>query len=92
MALLASLIDFLGSLYIFGGVALALQRLIQTGDLRRCQVLIADAALAGLSFKVAGTLLKALELGTWNQILTFTVIFALRTGLKRVFTWERKWG
>jgi len=33
-------------------------------------------------------LLKTIELQTWAQIGAFFAIFALRTLIKRVFTWE----
>ncbi|HEY4036334.1 MAG TPA: DUF1622 domain-containing protein [Ktedonobacteraceae bacterium] len=46
--------------------------------------------VTGLSFKLAGTLLKTIQLHTWQQILMFVAIFTLRTVLKRVFTWERE--
>ncbi|MDQ2885502.1 MAG: DUF1622 domain-containing protein [Chloroflexota bacterium] len=45
--------------------------------------------IPGLSFKLAGTLLRTIELRTWQQIFMFVAIFALRTLIKRLFTWER---
>jgi hypothetical protein len=43
----------------------------------------------GLSFKTAGTLLKTLELRTWEQIMMFGAILALRVVLKQLFVWEK---
>jgi uncharacterized membrane protein len=85
----ASLIEFAGALLIVGYILVALVTLIRSGDIVKARLLVADGAVTGLSFKLAGTLLKTIELQTWQQILMFVAIFALRTILKRVFTWER---
>ena len=85
----ASLIEFAGALLIVGYILVALVTLIRSGDIVKVRLLVADGAVTGLSFKLAGTLLKTIELQTWQQILMFVAIFALRTILKRVFTWER---
>ncbi len=53
------------------------------------RLLVAQGVLTGLSFELAGTLLKTLLLVSWRQILIFTAIFALRTLLKRLFVWEQ---
>lgn len=86
---LALIIDLLGSLYIAGGAAAALWTLLRGGDLQRPRVIIADVAVAGLGFKLAGTLLRTLELGSWNQLATLAAILALRTVLRGVFARER---
>lgn len=85
----ASLIEFIGALLIVGYIVAALVVLVRSGDITRARLLVIDGAISGLSFKLAGTLLKTIELQTWQQILMFLAIFALRTILKRVFTWER---
>ena len=54
------------------------------------RVLVAEGAVFGLSFKLAGTLLKTLELHNWEQILLFDTVLVLRTALKRLFTWEKQ--
>ncbi len=85
----ASLIEFAGALLIVGYIGVALVTLVRSGNIIKARLLVADGAITGLSFKVAGTLLKTIGLHTWQQILMFAAIFALRTVLKRVFTWER---
>ena len=83
------LIEFAGALLIVGYILAALYTLVRTGSIVRARLIAADGAITGLSFKLAGTLLKTLLIHTWSQILLFVVIFALRTALKRFFTWER---
>jgi hypothetical protein len=86
--LLASIIEFIGSLLIVGYMLIALVMLARTRNVAAARLLVADGAIAGLSFKLAGTLVKTIVLHTWQQILMFVVIFALRIILKRLFTWE----
>lgn len=85
----AQIIEFVGALLIVGYVIAAIISLFRSGNIVRARLLVADGAITGLSFKLAGTLLKTIELRTWQQILIFVAIFALRTVLKRLFTWER---
>jgi hypothetical protein len=87
--LLASLIEFIGALFIIGYMLAALVMLVRTRNVVATRLLVADGAIAGLSFKLAGTLVKTIALHTWQQILMFVVIFALRIVLKRLFIWER---
>ncbi len=87
--LCASTIEFIGALLISGYVLAALVTLLRTKNILAARLLVADGAIAGLGFKLAGTLLKTIELHTWQQILMFAAIFALRTVLKRLFIWER---
>ena len=82
-------IEFIGALIIVGYVVAALVSLFRTRNIVQARLLIAEGAIMGLSFKLAGTLLKTIELHTWEQILLFVAIFALRTVLKRLFTWEQ---
>ncbi len=84
----ALLIEAIGSLVIVFYAAAAAWALLRGAGLGRAQGLIAQGALAGLNFKVAATLLKTVELQTWQQIGIFAVTFALRTMLKRLFAWE----
>ncbi len=83
------LIEFVGALFIIGYVIVALITLLRSHSIVQARLLVADGAITGLSFKLAGTLLKTIELHTLQQILMFVAIFALRTILKRLFTWER---
>jgi uncharacterized membrane protein len=85
-------IEMVGSLIIAVYCAAALATLIRSRErgIRMARLLIADGAISGLGFKLAGTLLKTVLLVSWHQILMFTAIFALRTVLKRLFAWERQ--
>lgn len=84
----AVLIEVVGSIIILGYVLGALWQLLGR-DVTRARLLIADGVIAGLNFKVAAALLKLAGVLTWNQIGLFVVTLALRTVLKRVFSWER---
>jgi uncharacterized membrane protein len=85
----ANLIEFVGALLIVIYIIVAIFVLFRSKDIVRARLIVADGVITGLSFKLAGTLLKTIELHTWQQILMFVAIFALRTILKMLFTWER---
>ncbi|GCF09987.1 hypothetical protein KDI_35510 [Dictyobacter arantiisoli] len=85
----ASAIEFIGALLIVAYALAALLALLRTRDVTFARLLVTDGVIAGLSFKLAATLLKLVVLQTWQQILMFSVIFILRIALKRLFTWER---
>ena len=82
-------IEFIGALIIVAYILAALVTLVRTGSIVQARLIAADGAITGLSFKLAGTLLKTLLIHTWSQILIFVIIFALRTILKRLFIWEK---
>src|SRR3989304_3533112 len=84
------LIDLVAAAVVAGYVAAAMFKLARGGGVDEAQLLVAEGAVLGLSFKVAATLLKTLELHTWNQILMFAAIFAMRTVLKQLFLWEKQ--
>lgn len=84
----ATIIEFLGALLITGYIGAALITLLVKKDVRQARLLVTNGVIYALSFKVAGSLLKTIELRTWQQILIFAAIFTLRMVLKRVFTWE----
>lgn len=86
---LAAAIEFIGGLLIVGYILAALVTLIRTQDISQARYLAATGIIAGLSFKLAGTLLKLLQLHTWQQIGMFTTLFVLRAVLKGFFTWEQ---
>lgn len=90
----ASVIEFIGTLIIVWSVARAVVTLAHVpADARRlmrARLLVAEGVLSGLSFKLAGTLLKLLFLHTWQQIFFFVVIFALRTLIRTTFAWQRR--
>lgn len=85
----AAIIEFVGALLIIVYVVAALYVLIRDKSITRARLVLADGVITGLSFKMAGTLLKTISLQSWQQILMFVAIFALRFILKRLFTWER---
>ncbi len=75
------------SFYALGSlIALATPK--STDPIRAARLHIAEGVLAGLTFKVAATLLKTLVLFSWNQIAAFAAVLALRTLLKHLFAWE----
>lgn len=82
-------IEFIGALFIVGYILLAIFTLFRTRSIVQARLLVADGAIFGLNFKLAGSLLKTIEIHTWTQILLFVSIFALRFVLKRIFTWEQ---
>jgi uncharacterized membrane protein len=86
----AAIIEFIGALFIIGYLLAALLLLLQRRDIRRARLLVADGIIYALSFKVAGSLLKTIELHTWQQIWMFAAILGLRIVLKQVFVWERR--
>src|SRR5260370_35469960 len=85
----ATVIEFIGALLIVGYILTALVTLVRTRDVGQARYLVATGIIAGLSFKLAGTLLKLLQLHTWQHIMMFAAIFVLRTVLKRFFVWEQ---
>lgn len=91
---LALLIELGGSLLVVGGCVRGLWAIARSlgsrEGLLQARFLIADGAIAALGFKTAATLLKSLELQTWNAILAFAAILALRTLVKRVLVWEER--
>lgn len=85
-----TLIELAAALVIAFHVAWALWAIMRHQGADRVRLVIAEGVLAGLSFSVAGTLLKAIALQTWSQIGMFAFVFALRAMLKRVFAAERQ--
>lgn len=85
-------IEFVGALIIFAYVIAALWTLIRrqgfNHGITRARILVAEGAVWGLSFKVAGTLLKTLTVHTWSQFGMFALVFVLRIVVKKVFARE----
>jgi uncharacterized membrane protein len=54
------------------------------------RLLLAEGVILALSLRTAATLLKTLDLPTWDRIAAFTAILALRTLLKRGFVVEQR--
>jgi len=70
------LIELVGSVLLMRYVIAAIIVLIRgERNIEHAQYLIANGALIALNFKLAGTLLKTIELKTWQQIFTFSIIF-----------------
>jgi len=82
-------IQLLAALVIVIHLAAALVAMGRTGSIPRARLTAADGVIAGLGLITAATLLRTIELRTWNQIALFTVVLTLRTLLKRLFAWER---
>ncbi len=83
-------IDLIGALLIVGYVVAGAIALIRGKGVTIARLLAAEGAVWGLSFKVAGSLLKTIELRDWDQILMFCAVLALRILLKRLFAWEEQ--
>ncbi len=81
-------IEFAGALLIVGYCIAGLVELIRSRDLAATRLLVIQGSLWGLSLKTAASLLKTIELHNWEQIAAFAAIFALRTLVKQVMTWE----
>lgn len=92
--ILAVLIEFGGGLFVVVACARALLVLVTDrgshAGIVRARLLVADGVIAALGFKTAATLLKTIELQSWDAILSFTAIFALRTLVKQVLVWEEQ--
>jgi uncharacterized membrane protein len=84
----AAAIEFAGALVIVISIVRAIFSLRRPFDVPRARLIVADGAIAGLSFKVAATLLKTVALQSWHQIMMFAVILALRTVIKTEFNWQ----
>ena len=89
---LATLIEFGGGLLVVFGCARGLLRLAAGFGSRRsivsARLAVADGIVAALGFKTAATLLKTIELRSWEAILMFVAVFALRTFVKQALVRE----
>jgi hypothetical protein len=81
-------IELVGSVLLAGYAVAALACLGRGRGVRAARLLVAEGAVLALSFKVAGALLKTVELHSWQQIGMFSAVLALRVLLKRLFAWE----
>jgi hypothetical protein len=89
LGVLALSIQFLAGVVIAIHLAAALVAVARTGSIPRARLTAADGVIGALGLITAATLLRTIELHTWNQIALFTVVMTLRTLLKRLFAWER---
>ena len=89
---LATLIEFGGGLLVVAGCLNGLWRLVQglgsRSSIVAARLAVAAGIVAALGFKAAATLLKTIELRSWNSILMFVAIFALRTFIKQAVVRE----
>src|SRR6476646_8426239 len=83
----AAAIELVGGLIIAGYAVVALWALARRHAPERARLLVAEGVIAGLSFKLAGTLLKTILIHSWEQLAMFVAIFVLRLVLKRFFEW-----
>ena len=86
----AALIEAAGALGIAGCCMAAVVSLVLHRSPGCAQALVIKGSLWGLGLKTAASLLKTLVVHDWNGILAFAAILALRTVLKRLFTWEQQ--
>jgi uncharacterized membrane protein len=85
----AVLIEAAGSVLLVGFVLAACGALLRGGGPERARLLVAEGAILALSFKTGATLLKTLDLPSWDRIAAFAAVLALRTALKRTFAAEQ---
>lgn len=90
----ATLVEFAGAFFILTGTVRAFAWLCRgRGDaygVIRGRLALADGVVAALGFKTAATLLKTLELRSWNAIAFFAAVLALRTFVKLTLQWEAR--
>ncbi len=82
-------IEMVGALVICAFVLAAVVAVLRRRSIASARLLVADGVILGLSFKLAATLLRTIELHTWKQLLVFTAILSIRLFVKRLFLWER---
>jgi uncharacterized membrane protein len=87
---LALLIEMAGSIAVAVFAAIAALALLRGRGPETARLLLAEGVILALSLKTAATLLKTLDLPTWDRIAAFAVILVLRTVLKRVFVAEQR--
>jgi hypothetical protein len=88
LGLLALPIQLLAAGVITIHLVASLLVLARSGSIPRARLTTADGVIAALGLISAATLLRTIELYSWNQIALFTVVLTLRTLLKRLFVWE----
>ena len=91
---LAVLIEFGGALVVVLGCLRGLARLAAGLGRREAivaaRLAVADGIVAALGFKTAATLLKTIELRSWDAILMFCAVLALRTLVKQALRREER--
>lgn len=87
---LALWVEMAGSFALAVFAAIAAFALLRGQTPEAARLLLAEGVILALNLKTAATLLKTLDLPTWDSIAAFAAILALRTLLKRVFVAEQK--
>jgi len=83
-------LQLLSALVITGFIAAAMVSLGLGRGVLRARLLVAEGVIGGLGVMTAASLLRTIGLGTWHQILMFTLILSLRILLKKLFVWEKR--
>ncbi len=86
---LGVIIEAEGNLVLAAFAAAACVSLLRGQEPEKARLLVAEGVVLALSLKTGATLLKTLDLPTWDRIATFAAIVVLRTVLKRVFVAEQ---
>ena len=85
---MATLIEFGGALIIAVASVRALIALFVGQGIAMARFLMISGSLNALGFKTAATLLKVIQLGTWQGIGIFAAVLTLRTLIKHLSIWE----
>lgn len=83
-----TLVEAIGAIIIVIYLLRSVAVLVSDASLEQARGLAATGAFAGLEFKIDATLLKTIELSTWNQIGMFVAVFSIRFILKKAFRME----
>jgi uncharacterized membrane protein len=86
-----TVIQFVSTLIIVGHVIMAVGDLLRVPANQgwlKARGRVTEGVLLGLSLVVAATLLRTIVVRSFTDLGVFVAVFALRTVLKRVFTWE----
>ena len=90
VAIVSRLIELAAAFVVTYHAAWAMAVIVSRRQSDEVRLVIARGVLAGLGVSMAGTLLKAIGLGSWVEIRMFAFVFALRTLLKQVFKSEER--
>jgi uncharacterized membrane protein len=85
----AGIIQIIGALMIAAYVITATLFLIPHRHVDHSRLMVAEGVINSLSFMLSASLLRMIDLRTWQQILIFGFLLALRTFLKKIFVWEK---
>jgi hypothetical protein len=89
MATAAALIEFGGALIVAYAVLRALLAIGARAPIAEARLIVIGGVLGALGFKTAATLLKTLQMGSWDVVGRFAAILLLRILVKQLFVWEK---